>query len=174
MTGVALRCGNCGTVQSTPGECEACHEAVVRYFCTNHAPGLWLDASSCPQCGARFGEVAPRAAERPIVRPRAASPKPYLPDVAPEPSPWPIEPPRTSPWPGDGVDASRRGAPPNPWLDLLVRAAKLRKASAVPRDETDGRPEAAAIGGCLKQALSLVLALVVFFVLASMLILQLL
>ena len=47
MSGVVLRCPNCGTTRSTPGMCEACHEAEVRYYCTNHTPGLWLNASTC-------------------------------------------------------------------------------------------------------------------------------
>jgi hypothetical protein len=55
---VVQRCPSCGTTRATSGECEACHEAQVRYFCTNHTPGLWLDASTCPKCGARFGDPA--------------------------------------------------------------------------------------------------------------------
>lgn len=61
MSGVTLRCPACGTTQSRPGECEACSEGEVRYFCSNHAPGLWLDQPECKACGAKFGE-APRAA----------------------------------------------------------------------------------------------------------------
>ena len=45
MSGVVLRCPQCGTVQRDSGECEACHEADVRYFCTNHTPGQWLVTS---------------------------------------------------------------------------------------------------------------------------------
>ena len=63
---VVLRCPNCGTTQATSGECEACHEAQVRYFCTNHEPGIWLTGPTCPQCAAR---VAPRP-PAPIPRPR--------------------------------------------------------------------------------------------------------
>ena len=55
MSGILLRCPNCGTTRASPGECEACHEAAVRYYCTNHTPGLWLDTGACPQCGARWG-----------------------------------------------------------------------------------------------------------------------
>jgi len=71
MSGVSLRCPNCGTTRATPGACDACHEADVRYFCSNHSPGIWLDAAKCPQCGARFGDAAAaptppgRAAHRP-------------------------------------------------------------------------------------------------------------
>lgn len=60
MSGVVLRCPNCGTTRSAPGECDACHESAVRYFCTNHSPGRWLESSACGQCGARFGEAGRR------------------------------------------------------------------------------------------------------------------
>ena len=62
MSGVVLRCPACGTTQSHPGECDACSERDVRYFCTNHNPGVWLDEPVCSGCGARFGE-APRGPE---------------------------------------------------------------------------------------------------------------
>jgi hypothetical protein len=66
---VVQRCPNCGTTKGTSGECEACHEAQVRYFCTNHTPGLWLEESKCPSCGARFGDA-------PAVSVRTGSPAP--------------------------------------------------------------------------------------------------
>ena len=47
MSGVVLRCPTCGTTQSHPGECDACFEGEVRYFCGNHSPGLWLDEPVC-------------------------------------------------------------------------------------------------------------------------------
>lgn len=50
---VVQRCPNCGTTQAPAGECEACHEAQVRPFCTNHEPGVWLAGRTCPQCEAR-------------------------------------------------------------------------------------------------------------------------
>ena len=56
---VVLRCPTCGTTQGDLGECEACSEGEVRYFCTNHDEGIWLDGSVCSRCGARFGD-APR------------------------------------------------------------------------------------------------------------------
>jgi len=58
MSGVVLRCPNCGTTRALPGECDACHEAKVRFFCTNHTPGHWLESAHCPDCGARFGRPA--------------------------------------------------------------------------------------------------------------------
>lgn len=65
---VVERCPNCGTTQASAGECEACHEAQVRYFCTNHEPGVWLTGRTCPQCEAR---AAPTA--RPTARPTASA-----------------------------------------------------------------------------------------------------
>ena len=63
MSDVVIRCPNCGTTQGTLGECEACHEAETRYFCTNHEPGVWLEGPECSGCGARFGRD--RVADRP-------------------------------------------------------------------------------------------------------------
>ena len=62
MSVVVLRCPHCGTTQATPGECEACHESEVRYYCPNHAPGRWLDGPACAECGAAVGR-------EPTVRP---------------------------------------------------------------------------------------------------------
>jgi hypothetical protein len=89
MTGVVLRCPNCGTVQAGTGECDACHEGEVRYFCTNHTPGRWLDARGCDLCGARFGEVAPE--------PRTVPASTQLPLQEPPPSP-PTARSGRSPW----------------------------------------------------------------------------
>ena len=83
MSEVVIRCPNCGTTRGSPGECDACHEAETRYFCTNHAPGLWLDGPACAACGARFGvertprRPAARAAPEPP-RSRPADPRPTL------------------------------------------------------------------------------------------------
>jgi hypothetical protein len=97
MSGVVLRCPKCGTTQSHPGECDACYDAQVRYFCSSHSPGLWLDEPVCKECGAKFGE-APRR--------HPAPPPPAAPPVPPRKMRWPesrrpmprgAEPPRTSP-----------------------------------------------------------------------------
>ena len=53
---VVLRCPTCGTTQGHAGECEACSEGEVRYFCTNHDGGVWLDGPVCGSCGAKFGD----------------------------------------------------------------------------------------------------------------------
>lgn len=76
MTGVALRCPNCGTTKSAPGECDACHEAQVRYYCSNHKPGRWLDTPACPQCGAKFGDPVRPAAPPPPPPPTHRRPPP--------------------------------------------------------------------------------------------------
>ena len=67
MSGVVLRCQNCGTTQATLGECEACHDGDVRYFCPNHTPGRWLDQPACSTCGAQVG--VPGRSERVPPRP---------------------------------------------------------------------------------------------------------
>ena len=60
MNTVILRCPRCGTTQVHKGECEACHEGAVRFYCTDHKPGRWLDSQVCGQCGAAFGRPDPR------------------------------------------------------------------------------------------------------------------
>ena len=64
MSGVVLRCPTCGTTQTHPGECDTCSEGEVRYFCSNHTPGRWLDEPVCAGCGAKFGD-APRISPPP-------------------------------------------------------------------------------------------------------------
>ena len=73
---VVLRCPACGTTQGHAGECEACSEGEVRYFCTNHDEGIWLDGPVCSRCGTKFGAVsstppAPRAPSLPTPPSRA-------------------------------------------------------------------------------------------------------
>jgi hypothetical protein len=87
MSGVVLRCPNCGTTRAASGECEACHEAQVRYYCTNHNPGRWLEGRGCSQCGAQFGEPG----RPPAAKVTGAS--------VPRPAPAPL-PPRAAPRPG--------------------------------------------------------------------------
>ena len=70
---VVLRCPICGTTQGRVGECEACSEGKVRYYCTNHEEGIWLDSPVCSRCGARFGDAA-RASPAP--RTPAGPPRP--------------------------------------------------------------------------------------------------
>jgi hypothetical protein len=160
---VLLRCPNCGTTRTTTGTCEACHSAQVRYFCTNHKPGLWLDAPKCRDCGASFGDPprlsSPAVITRPArARPAASSPLPR--PVAPRPPPYtPTEPPFRS---GPDVWTHRErarpvseeletGVPPTPlWLTLLRNVVLARRGPA------GGLPERAGprrgVGGCLVRA----------------------
>ena len=131
MTGVVLRCPNCGTTRAATGECEACHEAEVRYYCTNHSPGLWLESRGCAQCGARFGDPAP---------PPAAVPRPARPTSArgpgapvPRPAPAPL-PPRAAPPPGPFT--RRGGGPPPVEEDGWGRAGAPLPADEEPADAT--------------------------------------
>jgi hypothetical protein len=177
MSGVVLRCPSCGTTKASLGECEACHESQVRYYCTNHSPGRWLDSPSCSQCGSQFGvpDPPPPQSSR-LGRPASPSPpsstaRPPSP-AAPAPGPtagrkgstlW-----RTGgPWggriPGHERETSRRvdafrdalerGLP-----ELLREAARARR----PREVSDSPPIGLAATGCLRAALLLML----FFMLA--------
>lgn len=173
MNGVVLRCPNCGTVQPAPGECEACREAPVRYFCTNHVPGVWLDSASCPQCGAGFGDPVPaREESRAPERPAPRSPRTIEPSLGLDPLEHDVD-----PWGGDGRAGGpdpRGGRPPSPDLGSLV-AAMLGAAarSRGGRGEELGYEEPPRIrrrgGGCLGRLLMLVLLLFALFLLAPFL-----
>jgi hypothetical protein len=188
MSAVVLRCPHCGTTRAAPGECDACHEAEVRYYCTNHDPGRWLDAPACPACGARFGDppkppARPRRPDPPPTPPpaRPATPRPPpAPDFAPEParpapgrlgsfkSPWVV---RRRPLPRheelDPRDDPRdewhrdRGRPVVTLSDLLKSASRARRSryDAPPL----GPPAGAALRGCLRAAFVIALFLLVVF-----------
>jgi hypothetical protein len=185
MSGVVLRCPNCGTTKSAPGECEACHEAQVRYFCMNHTPGRWLDAPTCPQCGARFGEPA---------RPPAAPP-PRAPARAPAPDPASTSTSRrrgpTSLWPkAGGGPWSRRLRPPSPEEELGARDARaaarealrarfpdlLRAGSRVRRMPSEAThvpgsvPIGLALGGCLLRLMFLAVVLLIALAVMSIIV----
>jgi hypothetical protein len=116
MSAVVLRCPNCGTTQSTQGECEACHEGQVGYYCTNHKPGRWLDGPECSQCHAVYGREEP---------PPPAPPRPTRPTHAPPPRKGSIEtrrPPR--------IEVPRHR--PDPWV---------RRPSPPPSREVDHASE---------------------------------
>lgn len=183
MTGVILRCPNCGTSKTTPGECEACHEAQVRYYCTNHKPGRWLDASACPQCGAKFGDpIRPTAG--PI--PPAAPPRPRtITSTAHRRADPPPSPPRTSadPWgrrePGKSPDPDL-GASDESASVRDIRTARMRellraasRAGRISRGATYTTPEAppvgVALGGCLMRFVILAMfLLIIFFLMLSL------
>jgi hypothetical protein len=160
MTGVVLRCPNCGTTKHTPGECEACHEAQARYYCTNHKPGRWLDASACPQCGARFGDATPppeatvpspappRARTSAFPPSRTAS----APARSPTPSPWGRR--ERTPTPGREIEVGGEGTTARSpraarMLELLRAAARASRASTRETYIPEAPPVGAALGGCL-------------------------
>lgn len=138
---VVQRCQNCGTTQATAGECKTCHEAQVRYYCTNHEPGIWLDGPECPQCAAR---------SMPATRPSVAKPTPALrarPTVLiPEGDAVGAGPARTSSVDEDSFDLR----PPRSalWEKLLGGALARRSTSlTAERDPASGGDA----GGWLKQ-----------------------
>jgi hypothetical protein len=184
MTGVILRCPHCGTSKAAPGECDACHEAQVRYYCTNHKPGRWLDASACPQCGARFGDPV-RPAARPVPpaappRPRTTTPTAARPRSDPPPSPSGT---RARPWgrrerersPTPDLGASDESAPlrdvrTERMLELLRAASRAGRMSRGGTYTTGGPPVGAALGGCLMRfVIFAIFLLVVFFLTLSLL-----
>ena len=172
MNGVVLRCPNCGTVQPAGGECEACREAPVRYFCANHVPGVWLDSASCPQCGASFGDPAPVPAPPPPERPGRPRPEVVEPTeiLGRDDAPF-------GPWGGEsplGRRAPGGGRPPSPDLASLLTA--MLGAAAHARRGRRGSPgfdEAPPVrrrgGGCLGRLLMLALLLFALFLLAPFL-----
>ena len=167
MSGVVLRCPNCGTTRATPGPCEACHEAEVRHYCTNHTPGLWLDAPACVQCGARLGE--PDRAPIPASLPRRTPAPPAAP--APRPRFRPAGRPGTGAPParreagsgaGDEFSArgDGRGAPVTSLQELLLAALHARRRPHpdidVPREAL---PRTRSPGGCLMRFMLLMVFL---------------
>lgn len=74
-TNVVLRCPNCGTVQGSTGECEACHESAVRHYCENHSPGRWLDEPVCEECALRPKTIAPKSSAPKSSAPKSTAPK---------------------------------------------------------------------------------------------------
>ena len=172
MTGVVLRCPNCGTSTSTAGECHACHDGQVRYYCTNHQPGVWLEAPSCSQCGAKFGDPV-RAPKRPTPPLTPSRPSPPLATPAPPVRRSPPAKTGLSPW------GRRRRVPSEEASELAderhieLRTARmleiLKAASRVgrPRGRDDVTPLAlsagAALGGCAMRLILLVLFLLIVF-----------
>lgn len=176
MSGVILRCPNCGTTRTAPGECEACHEGQVRYYCTMHTPGRWLDTPACPQCGARFGEpmagpvvrpVPAAPARKPVPAPRAA-PRPLPePERRPAAGAGPSRRPKRSPPVADAEVDARDEYPPRAasWLDLLDAARARRAPRDVVFERETASPFRPRLGGCLGRVMLILLFL--FFALTS-------
>jgi hypothetical protein len=174
---VVLRCPNCGTTRATVGECEACHEAQVRYFCTSHTPGLWLDAPTCPRCGARFGE-APRRASAPApamparARPTASARAPA--SISGTPAPYSRRTPPESPagiWgtreptpPAGAEEPDARGSRLALWQNILRNAVLARYMARTAAPARERRPIGGSAGGCLMRMMLLVMFLFVALV----------
>lgn len=165
MSSVVLRCPTCGTTQNHTGECEACSDADVRYFCTDHSPGLWLTESRCSACGAKFGDAAPAT---PKSTPRAATrPAVSRPDT--RPAPRAAEPGRAAPTrpPFRVVEADEADAAPS-LAEVLVGMLEEGRRSADtvyerPRSEPPmaAAPRTSPVAGCLGRLMLMVLLLVV-------------
>ncbi len=176
---VVLRCPSCGTTRATPGECEACHETQVKYFCTNHTPGVWLETRTCPKCGAGLGYTSGRPpapvptvartppaapARRPVPapEPRPARTRAPAPDPAPESRRAPATPPSRA------VDEDHE-APPAAglasWQNILGALIRARYLPTAP--EGHARPAVGrGLGGCLMRLALIVLVLFVALVIA--------
>ena len=168
MSGVILRCPNCGTTQPAEGQCDACHEAAVSYFCTNHTPGAWLNSAACPQCGARFGDPAPARQEPvsndpPELRPAAVRPPPHAP-VEHDSGPWDSRAPSE---PGDTAYGSVRSDPLRILLGAVAAAARARAARAEhsPDELERTRPRGS---GCVGRIIMLALLLLAFILMAPL------
>lgn len=183
---VVLRCPNCGTTKTSSGECEACHEAQVRYFCTNHAPGVWLDTSTCSQCGSRVGHSSPRVSASPPIASKARTSRPAASSPGRARAATSVRPPAYSreeaPESRAGAWRSRERLPsaseeePDAmatrmplWQQMLHAALRARSISpsGAPYGE---RPRIApGVGGCLKRLVLLIVVLFIALVLAALL-----
>ncbi len=144
---VVQRCPTCGTTQSTAGECAACHEAQVRYFCTNHEPGLWLSGPTCPQCEARATLAARPSPATPApisttsARPARARPAALATEVRAAGTA------RTPTRPVDDEALDVRPSRPALWAQLF-RGAMLARPAPPAEEDLEASPRA---GGWLKQ-----------------------
>jgi hypothetical protein len=173
MSGVVLRCSNCGTVQAGTGECEACHEAEVRYFCTNHTPGVWLDVPACLECGARFGEDPPPSLGARSTPTRPVPARPLLPLETARAGPDPDG--ESGPWdtmPSPSLDSDPREGPRRPTLGTLFEAIVYAEGARRRREgrsiDVSDTPVRAPGGGCVRRLLLLALLIAAFFLLAPL------
>ena len=164
MSGVVLRCPNCGTTQSALGECDACHEAKVRHFCTNHTPGQWLQTPSCPKCGAQFGKVATAPGTRPASDAHSAT---RPPTAAPlDRAAVPLAEPKRSPWRRKVLSGSadvrvapaapERAGLPKGWPDPLEDAPRVGRVPVATAHDVEIAPIRARRGGCFIPAMFVV------------------
>ena len=170
---VVLRCPTCGTTQGDAGECEACSDGEVRYFCTNHDGGMWLNGPVCGSCGTKFGGPPrkPSAPRTPSVPPPTGAPdfRPPLRRRATEPSSEPAfgrRPRRDEPEPAEPEVLSRTSPSLGELLEEIaderargraryeVEDARWAKGPAEPR--RSGLP----LAGCLVRIVGLVFLLI--------------
>lgn len=172
---VVLRCPTCGTTQRHAGDCEACSDGEVRYFCTNHDVGVWLDGPVCGSCGMKFRDPP---AKPPTPRiPRVATAPSGVPDLRPPPgrrvTELPSEPPvARRPRPAEREEpAELEVLPPAPSSlgELLEALAEERARGRAPSEVEDAPwvPRAAEpprsgfpLAGCLVRSVGLVLLLI--------------
>ena len=169
---VVLRCPTCGTTQGHAGECEACSEGEVRYFCTSHDEGIWLEGAVCSRCGAKFGD-APR---KPPVSRTSSVPTPPAgaPDFRP---PGRRRTPERPPEPDFGRRPPRRSEreepmepevlPRTPSLGDLLEEITVERGRAggryeaeVPWAEPRARRPGFPLAGCLVRIVGLVFLLI--------------
>jgi hypothetical protein len=162
-SGVVERCPNCGTTQAIAGECDACHEAQVRYFCTNHDPGIWLAGATCPQCAARASAArAPVDAPPPRARPASPGREASLARA-------PRERPRARPVDdAAGVEDESLDVRPSPlWATLLRGAASALSRTTPPAELAPERPSVGAAGGWLLRLILRLAVIAVVLVIAA-------
>ena len=166
MSAIVLRCPACGTTQTHLGECDACSEGDVRYFCTNHSTGLWLSESRCTTCGAKFGD-APTVRPAPTVR--AAPTRPRVTPPIDSTSAIPV---RELPAPTVGPPRRRVAETEDPdaepsLADVLVdmiEEGRRARAAEEPRwrEPIAAAPHKPVIAGCLGRLMLLVFLLIAF------------
>jgi hypothetical protein len=133
VTEVVLRCPHSGTVAEGAGECVACHEAGVRWYCANHTPARWLDSHVCAGCGAtrRHGPIV-QDPPSPRTTGATGSGEPRLIEV-------PSRTPRT-PTSGRAItpqDGAERVDP----LEMFRRVAAAASGVPAPLPESEPAPE---------------------------------
>jgi len=173
---VVIRCPKCGTTSTSLGECDACHDAQVRYFCTNHEPGLWLETRTCPACAARREEVirrpsvvastvpvrrssVPARAPRSLPSPPHARPDPYAreaPEVARFPS--------SDRWDDERLHAADEELAPialrGPMWQKILRAALVARSMRLPAAPVSEGRSLRRLGGCLVRLLLMAVVLI--------------
>ncbi len=159
---VVLRCPSCGTTRAALGECEACSDAQVQYFCTNHSPGVWLTTQRCGSCGAVFGEAPRRPDAAPGASPvKRVSARP-VPSSAPAlrtPSSMPRPPSRSYGREPSGSELERELPAPATWHSVLGTLLRSRYLPPPVVRERSGPGLTRGAGGCVLRLLLLALFL---------------